>query len=218
MPTPTVSDIAVAVSAIVAAFSLVLFVIQDRRTRREREIREWQTAIIYRLFIKRFRDPLPISDILSSYRSEAIAKEIGSVPRSELSEHSLLRILTEMCARRLIEPAEMDTFRLFGSQDAPMPDELGGMMNALQQFLGNAKVPGDVLDIKSLLKDTVDQEMSIYHRAINIVADEPNRYSVSDLVLRLAKELNVEHERVRSKLLAMVRNGNLSEEDGRLYL
>ena len=98
--------------------------------RREKELREWQKVVIYRIFRQNELSPQSFGNLLDKYRSEANAFVDINLKKKEISEDSLRRIILELVSSNIISMEPLDSFRLKVSQQKIDPIEMGNKINA----------------------------------------------------------------------------------------
>lgn len=105
--------------------------------RREKELREWQKVVIYRIFRQNELTTQTFTHILEKYRSEATAFEDINLKKKEISEDSLRRVLLELVSSGILSMELADSFRLKVSKPKQDPIELTEKMNtALVEIVG----------------------------------------------------------------------------------
>jgi len=105
--------------------------------RREKELREWQKVVIYKIFRQNELTTQSFTQILEKYRSEATAFEDINLKKKEISEDSLRRVLLELVSSGILSMELADSFRLKVSKPKQDPIELSNLMNtALVEIVG----------------------------------------------------------------------------------
>jgi hypothetical protein len=80
--------------------------------KREKELREWQKVIIYRIFRQDELSSLTFSRILEKYRIEAQAIRDFDLNKKEISEDALRRVLLELSSSGILNLVPSDSFKL----------------------------------------------------------------------------------------------------------
>ncbi|MGR5503749.1 hypothetical protein ACQKP3_23735 [Vibrio sp. DNB22_10_4] len=80
--------------------------------RREKEIREWQKVIMLRILRKEESADWKFDDLLAAYRLEAQAFQDHALPKKEISENALQRVLLELISTTVIEQRLDNSYRL----------------------------------------------------------------------------------------------------------
>jgi hypothetical protein len=79
---------------------------------REREVREWQKVVVYKILNDAAPDALSFDAIRSRYITEAAAFERHEVKKVELSSDALWRVLLELLQYSMIAQSKADHFQL----------------------------------------------------------------------------------------------------------
>jgi hypothetical protein len=87
--------------------------------KREKELREWQKVVIYKIFRQNELKTIGFTDILEKYRIEAQASMDIDLKKNEISEDALRRILLELVSSNIIRMEPSDSFRIKLSVEKP---------------------------------------------------------------------------------------------------
>jgi hypothetical protein len=85
---------AAAASAMIAAFAFVFSVLTGFKTQRDAELRSWQRVVIYSLIEQ--AAPISFEDLKSKYLQKAQQLLSGKVPKKEIQDDALKRILLDL--------------------------------------------------------------------------------------------------------------------------
>jgi len=99
--------------------------------KREKELREWQKVVVYKIFRQNELVTQSFNALLDKYRSEANAFVDIDLKKKEISEDSLRRILLELVSSGILSMELSDSFRLKVSKPKQDPGELADKMNAV---------------------------------------------------------------------------------------
>jgi hypothetical protein len=80
--------------------------------RREKELREWQKVVVYKIFRRKEMTSVAFAEVLEKYRSEAFAFADVEIKKKEISEDALRRILLELSSSNILSLAPGDSFQL----------------------------------------------------------------------------------------------------------
>jgi len=81
---------------------------------RQKELREWQKVVVYKILRQNEIKALPFLELLSAYRTEAQAFPAFDLKKSEISEDTLRRVLLELVSAYVVSIEPSDSFRLQG--------------------------------------------------------------------------------------------------------
>jgi len=82
--------------------------------KRQKELREWQKVVIYKIFRQNEAKAMTFLDILARYRTEAQAFPAFDLKKSEISDDALRRVLIELTSSNILSMERSDSFRLQG--------------------------------------------------------------------------------------------------------
>lgn len=80
--------------------------------KREKELREWQKVVIYKILQQNEITPLRFTDILDRYRSAVQAFVAVDLKKNEISEDALRRVLLELACSGIVILEQNDSFLL----------------------------------------------------------------------------------------------------------
>lgn len=80
--------------------------------KRDKELREWQKVVIYKIFRQNESQILSFIEILEKYRSEAQAFVAVDLKKTEISEDALRRVLLELTSSNILSFKPNDSFQL----------------------------------------------------------------------------------------------------------
>ncbi|MFP5344810.1 MAG: hypothetical protein ACLGGU_04115, partial [Gammaproteobacteria bacterium] len=92
--------------------------------KREKELREWQKVVIYKIFRQNETKPLGFTGILEKYRIEAQAFVAVDLKKTEISEDALRRVLLELTSSNILSLRPNDSFQLQVAEAKPDPIEM----------------------------------------------------------------------------------------------
>lgn len=203
-----VREIAIGLSAIVATLTFILKVQGDSRARRKSEVLSWQSTVIHALFQNPQTDSLKFEDVLQRYRTEAFAFPKHTIKKDELTEDALREILIALVKSGCVLQLGEDKYKLkkdreFGTELAPI------MANALQSFAANPPQ----------LQQMLTQQLIVTDQIVNLISENPARYTMSDVILKVSSNNQIPQERTTSIIRRLINSGLLEEgADGRFNL
>lgn len=111
-------------ATILAVAGGLIAIVKYFSERREKELREWQKVVIYKILRRTEMESVKFTELLKSYRSEAQAFRDIDLSKKEISEDSLRRVLVELTSSGVVKMDPMDSFKLNIAQEKPDPTEL----------------------------------------------------------------------------------------------
>ncbi len=109
LETPQAVQVAATVIGIAGGLLGLLKYFSDKR---EKELREWQKVVLYKIFRQNEMDPLSFTSVLEKYRSEAQAFPDIDLKKKEISEDALRRVLLELASSGILSLEPANSFRL----------------------------------------------------------------------------------------------------------
>lgn len=97
--------------------------------KREKELREWQKVVIYKIFRQNETKVLGFIDILEKYRIEAQAFVAVDLKKTEISEDALRRVLLELTSSNILSFEPNDSFQLKVAKAKSDPQEILDRLN-----------------------------------------------------------------------------------------
>lgn len=155
------------------------------------EIRQWQKTIISKILIRE-NAPISFEDLKQKYRSEASAAQGVDVPKAELQEFALRRILLELAANNAVWFQENDTYR------SPV-----------------------ILPITPHKEQAAAyaQHIAISNAVSEILTKEPGKHNLSELGIMISETLKIQVSQVNQALSNFVAAGTLRvDQDGLVRL
>jgi hypothetical protein len=216
-----IRDLAVTASAVAGALTFIIKVRDDTRARDKNAVLDWQQSVIHLIFQKSTNKWLSFEQIKQSYRSESMAFAEGKLTPKHLSDDGLRLILIKMVSARVIDQRGGDEYSLL-TLDKPIEPE-PPFMTAFQNYVESitGAHPGQ-LDVFSSVTQALQARMNdtfaIEDAVISAVGDEPGRYAIADLVLKVSRDLAASDDHVRSTIHQHLSKGTFREDDrGKLH-
>jgi hypothetical protein len=104
--------------------------------KREKELREWQKVVIYKIFRQKEMEALSFSLILEKYQIAAQAFIDIDLKKKEISEDALRRVLLELASSGILTIKPLDAFQLKVVVDKPDPlDKFNKINQALVEMV-----------------------------------------------------------------------------------
>ena len=97
--------------------------------KREKELREWQKVVIYKIFRQNETKILGFIEVLEKYRVEAQAFVAVDLKKTEISEDALRRVLLELTSSNVLSFEPNDSFRLNVAKAKSDPQEIFERLN-----------------------------------------------------------------------------------------
>ncbi len=108
-----------AVSALVAVVTLLIAVIDARHRSQEAQLHEWQKVVVFSIIEREGARGASFEQVRSRYREEAQAFAKFDVPKEEIAEQALQRILLGLLADRAIVHSLGRTYQTAIAQPFP---------------------------------------------------------------------------------------------------
>lgn len=212
-------SISVGASAIVGVLTLAGYLHQQRSEIRKKKILSWQQTIIHSLFQKSSKTWHSFDDIKRDYRSEATAKnkDFGHI---DLDEESLRNILISMMSSRIIDQKGGDMYCLSTISEDSMNSSMQNLINPLiGHFLESVQSPSSPPNIiGSIIKSRFDDEKIANSTLISTIAEQNEKLTISDVVLRTSKQTGLDQTYIHAEVLKLVSTGVVSLESDRLSI
>ena len=170
---------ATATAAIVAALGFVVSIYKTRSDRREQETREWQKTAVFRYLSKRDQSGTTLDEVLQWYRTEAYS-QIKELPKSDLTEAALRRVILELLADHAIEMTGNDLYRvnLIDISHEEIRQQMAGAMSGMLGF-------------QNTLINDVELKKFVY----KLIGSAPNKMSIDEVVVKIVEDtLNTSEE------------------------
>lgn len=216
-----IRDLAVTASAVAGALTFIIKVRDDTRAREKVAVLDWQQSVIHLIFQKSTNKWLSFEQIKQSYRSESMAFAEGKLTPKHLSDDGLRLILIKMVSARVIDQRGGDEYALL-TLDKPIEPE-PPFMAAFQNFIENitGAHPGQ-MDVFSSVSESIQTRISdsyaIEDAIISAVGDEPGRYAIADLVLKVSRQVVASDDHVRATIHQHLSKGTFREDErGKLH-
>lgn len=100
------------VAAIAAIVGGTIGLIKFLTDKREKEVREWQKVVLYRILRQDELNPMAFTTLLEKYRVEAQAFVNVDLKKGEISEDALRRVLLELVSSNVVSLEPSGAFRL----------------------------------------------------------------------------------------------------------
>lgn len=111
------SRVFVIVAGMVAAGTFVFSLLSDFKRTNEADIRIWQKAIMFKIVADVAPEPAEFSDIKQKYVTEATANQQLDVPREELDDNVMRRILLELIADDALRLTDRGSYAINSIKD-----------------------------------------------------------------------------------------------------
>lgn len=209
----------VGTSAIAAVLTFVGYIQQQRTEIKRKKILSWQQTIIHSLFQKSSNIWHSFDDIKRDYRSEATAKkkDFGYI---DLDEESLRNILISMMSSRIIDQKGGDMYCLAtlseDSMNSSMQSFMGPLFSKLLELSPNITSSPD--SIGTLIKSKIDDEQLATVTILSTIAEQNNRLTMSDVVLKTSKQTGLDQTYVQAELIKLISNRTVSSNDNHLSI
>jgi cytochrome P450 len=220
----------VSLSAIVAASTLVFAVMSRWREARNARVLEWQRGVVHSIFQKEESQPLSFNRIIQLYRSEASAFSTHKLKPDELSADALRKILIGLVSSRVLDQRGGDNYALHIWSDPQfsetMPSEFLQMLEpVLAAAKADLQIKGKLAGVGNAFDDMAAElrkrafgDMDAANEILSLVADEPYRFSPSDVVLRVARSKDISADTVKAQVIRMIARGEIQEYEGKLCI
>jgi hypothetical protein len=216
----SVESFAVALSAVIATFTFVVQYIESRRRRRDEDVRRWQKTVVHAVFQQSKEQWIAFDDLMTKYRSKSVDFSKHKLRDEELSVEGMRSILLELVSDRVVDQREGDVYSLLTinrQESDPAFQQLKDLFGTMTGFGRDLNSGAD--NLASIIENRVENEHQIIDLVINEVDNSPNRYTKSDLILRLQREIAAPDEHIRAVIARQVALGIIAEDDrGRLAL
>jgi hypothetical protein len=116
-------NVATGVSAVVGLIALLVSLFSLWRQASTEQIRNWQEVVVFSIIMESGVNGLKFEEIRSRYREEALAIKDLDLPREEIQESSLNRVLLNLMSKRIIAYTRSGKYKI---AFMPEPDELRG--------------------------------------------------------------------------------------------
>jgi hypothetical protein len=225
----TLEDIrttAVAISALVAALSLGASAFNQIRARRDKTLSNWRMVVVHQIFEKSPSDELSFDEIVRNFRSEAVAYEKYQIRAGEMSSEVMRSVVLELLSRGVLSQASKNSYVLNERANiVKQQQEYGKMM---ERFISRPESPtpnimemmGGLLNSDMMkMSATMSRDYEIRNVIFRLVAEDPDKYNVSDLAAKVARETDTEYDLVKSRVAQLLGSRNLSADaQGRIGL
>ncbi|RXG84697.1 hypothetical protein [Bradyrhizobium zhanjiangense] len=215
--------ITVSISAVAATAAFIISVIDQIRERRELAVQKWRRAVIQQMFQGSSR-VLSFDEIAQRYRNEAVGYASYNLKADELSPQSLRLVLLEMIHQLILEQRKEDKYSLrsfdsgvesYKEAQAELMSSHSTAMAALQ----DSNAARMISEMGNQLQTHIAFVGRISNEVFNLIGDEPFRYTISDLSIKVSQKLNAPIEVVRGQIVQLVARKMLqADERGRVGL
>ncbi len=143
--------------------------------KREKELREWQKVVLYKIFCQDESNPLNFSTILEKYRIEAQAFIDIDLKKKEMSEDTLRRVLLELVSSNVLTFEPGGSFQLKVSVPKVDPyDKLESINKELVKLVGSNPFVYTIDEVAKEIAPKVDMDIPILKNAIRQGIDSGN--------------------------------------------
>jgi hypothetical protein len=205
------------VSAAIAAAAFTYSVVVRRNERRDAQIMKWQRGVVHSIFQVNKAERLTFDDIIKAYRSEAAAAPKNFIEPEKLTSAALRQILLDLIAARVIDQLGEDGYTLNLAFRAPeFPQDFAIFMReVLQNMESDTKMraalagTGGIDAMMDELRKRTFGDMDTANQVLALVSDDPSKYGVSDLVLRLTRASGLPPEAIQAQIVRLLTKGEL---------
>ena len=205
-------------SAAIAAIAFTYSVAVRRRERRDSEILRWQRGIVHSIFQVSRSESLSFDDIIKAYRSEASATPRDFIEPEKLTREALRQILMDLISARVIDQLGNDAYTLNLALGAPeFPQDFAVFIReALQNMESDTKMrtslanAGGIEAMMDELRKRTFGDMDTANQVLALVSDDPSKYAVADLVLKLSKTSGLPSEAIQAQIVRLLTKGELA--------
>jgi hypothetical protein len=186
-----IGSIPVAISALVATATFIVSVVLRRRTEREQEVARWQRVVVYSI-VNELRNAT-FKDIKSRYLENAAQVSTFRLPKEEIQDDALRRILLELMRDDIVVQDSQGSYRISAK---PYMEEWA--QEALEDML---------------------LERRLKPKILRMVERQSGTYTADSLVRALHQEgLNVDFDKVDTILDDLRGYGGVRKDpEGRLH-
>lgn len=209
--------VTVSISAVTATAAFIISLIDQARERRNLAIQKWQRAVIQQIFQGTVR-VLSFDEIAQRYRNEAVGYGKYNLKAEELSPQALRLVLLEMVEQDILEQRKEDKYSLksfdsgvesYKEAQAELMNNHNSAMAALQK--SNAATM--ISEMTNQLQTHMAFATRISNDVFNIIGDEPFRYAVSDLSIKVSQKMNAPIDVVRGIVMELIARKMLEAND-----
>jgi hypothetical protein len=100
------------VAAVLGVFGAGLGIAKYLSEKREKEVREWQKVVLYKILQQSEQPTMTFASLLEKYRLEAQAFADANLKKGEISEDALRRVLLELVSANIAQLEPSGSFRL----------------------------------------------------------------------------------------------------------
>jgi hypothetical protein len=191
----------VSISAVAAVVTFIISARKDANERRIAAIRKWQRALIQQI-LQSGSGELSFDEILQRYRNEAVAYRQYNLQGDDLSPQSMRLILIEMITQRILEQVGSDRYVLSIPRESikAYKEVMSGGQDRMTA-LSNQALATMLAGMRDTVPAHIESRQKIVEELLGIVSDEPFRYNVAEVSIRIAQRLQMEVEVVRAQVL-----------------
>jgi hypothetical protein len=198
-----IEAVAVSLSFVVATFAYVA----DKRRQAAREESErllcWQTGVIHKLFQRAGSNKLSFDQIADKYKIEATTVPEG-MEGSTLTDEALRSVMFRFVKDRIVKQHGSD----FYSLDIDIRDAILDMTKLAPAFANIGAIIESQSNVQKVVKCIT-----------GLLLDEPRKYDLNDVIVRIARQENLPNENVRDAINFMIADKRLYIlNDGKLSL
>jgi hypothetical protein len=209
--------VSVSVSAVAATVAFIIAMVSQSRERRTLSIQKWQRAVIQQICQSKDQS-FSFEEIGQRYRNEAVAYRQFNLSGDDLSPQTLRLILMQMISDRIIIQEGGDKYRAATSSSGienykQAMVEVNTMQHAETVGMQQVFMKDMLAGMMSMIPPSIASEGRMSAQVFNLIADEPFRYTVGDLAIKLSKELQIELDTIRGYVTQLLAKKWLVTDD-----
>lgn len=213
--------LSIGVSAVVAALSLAATAWSQVGRRRDDQLALWRRVVVHQI-LQRHPGPILFTDILEKFRSEALANEALKVKAKEMSPQAMRAVLMELVRDNVVSQTAKDTYEIYdrNGQLGKLDGFQAAMMGSLEGFQASRDADGNLPNMMEMMSkianvdfgkmsEVLHQDFQIRNCALVWASEEPGRYNLSDLTIKVSKETNIDPDIVKGRIIQLTATGHL---------
>ncbi|MCD0416332.1 hypothetical protein LOC51_03825 [Rubrivivax sp. JA1024] len=218
-----IQGIAVSLSAIIATITFIVSVVGQIRARRSEGIEKWQRAAVQQIF-QSSKEPLSFDEIGQKYRNESIAYRHHKLRGEDLAPQTLRLIIMNLVTDQIIIQLSNDNYML--NSELARINSMRDVFLAAQTNSATAQtsfmdtmISGMMAGMKEVIPTHIAQESQTSSQVFNFIQDEPFKFTVGDMALKVSQTLKLEPDIVRAHIIKLIaRKWLTTDSHGRLGL
>jgi hypothetical protein len=218
-----IESVAISLSFIVATLAYLADRNRVKNSENKERLLSWQTGIVHEIFQKSSSQQISFDAIMQKYRSEAQAAQTD-VDKHALSAEALRTILFRFVNDSIISQHGNDLYSLktIGEAKDLMKSALGVTkpgFNLGDLYQETSSIMQAVGPLMATSLTSAVNEQRILGVVAGILIEEPDRYTSSDLVVKLANQLSISNDQVQIAVNTLIAKTKIHvRQDGKLSL